>query len=64
MMDKFEKELQSAKEELQILNEAKPLSATCTELAEFSQREDEPFSSEHGEPNAWHKSDKGGCTIL
>jgi hypothetical protein len=63
-IEKFEKELKSAKDELQILKEAKPLSATCTEIAEFSEREEEPFSSEHGEPNSWHKSDKGGCIII
>jgi len=63
-MEKYEKELKSIKDELLILKEAKPLSETCTEIAEFSQREEEPFSSEHGEPNSWHKSDKGGCIIL
>lgn len=63
-MEKFEKELKNAKDELSILKEAKPLSATCIEIAEFSQREEEPFSSEHVEPNSWHKSEKGGCIIL
>jgi hypothetical protein len=63
-MEKFEKELKSAKDELLILKEAKPLSASCAEITEFSQREEEPFSSEHNEPNSWHKSEKGGCIIL
>jgi hypothetical protein len=59
-----EKELMTAKDELEILKEAKPLSATCGELTEFSEREEEPFSATHVEANAWHKSEGGGCIIL
>ena len=54
----------TAKDELEILKEAKPLSATCGELTEFSEREEEPFSATHVEANAWHKSEGGGCIIL
>jgi len=61
---KAEKELMTVKDELDILKEAKPLSATCGELTEYSEREEEPFSSTHEELNAWHKSESGGCIIL
>jgi|EP00979_Chaetoceros_neogracilis_P006146 hypothetical protein len=61
---KAEKELKNIKDELEILKEARPLSATCGELTEYSEREEEPFSASHEEPNTWHKSESGGCVIL
>lgn len=63
-VNKAEQELKEAKDELEILKEAKPLSSRFDELKEYSEKEDEPFSSSFVEPNDWHKSEKGGCVIL
>ena len=61
-----EKELTKLKDELKLCKEAKPVSDTCSELKEYSEREEEPFSSSHTEPIPWHKNQNGGggCAIL
>ena len=61
---KVEKELDVLKDELDVHKEAKPVSSSCGDIAEYSQRENEPFSAVHDEPNEWHKSEGGGCVIL
>jgi hypothetical protein len=59
-----EKELKSLKEELEVHKEAKRVSASCQDIVEHSEREDEPFSSSYHQTNTWHKSEGGWCTIL
>ncbi len=61
---KVEKDLEFLKDELEVHKEAKPLSTSCSDIADFSQRENEPFSAVTDEPNEWHKSEGGGCIIL
>ena len=63
-LEKVQKELEVLRNELEIHKEAKPVSSSCGDIAEYSQRENEPFSSIHDEPNEWHKSEGGGCVIL
>jgi hypothetical protein len=65
-IESVEKELEKLKDELNLCREAKPVSDTCSELKEYSEREEEPFSSSHTDPIPWHKSQNGGggCAIL
>jgi len=63
-LTKIENELMSLKDELKVHKEAKTVSAACGDIAEFSQRGEEPFSSSSNEQNSWHKSEGGGCVIL
>ena len=51
----LEKELKKLKYELKILKEAKPLSDACKSISEFTQKDYEPFSTSHVEPNEFHK---------
>ena len=61
-----EKQLAKLKDELKLCKEAKTMSETCSELKEYSEQEEEPFSSTHTEPISWHKNPNGGspCVIL
>lgn len=62
----LEKEVKKLKYELKILKEAKPLSDACKSISEFTQKDYEPFSTSHVEPNEFHKKvgGGGGCNIL
>lgn len=64
---KLEEQVKKLQEELEVCKEAKTLSEACTDLSAYAEKEEEPFSTSHPEPNEWHKSAKGGgggCNIL
>ena len=62
----LEEEVKKLQYELKILKEAKPLSDACKYISDFTQKDEEPFSSSHVEPNEFHKKvgGGGGCNIL
>jgi len=62
----LEEQVKKLEEELEVCKEAKTLSEACSVLSEFAEKEGEPFSASHEEPNEWHKSagGGGGCSIL
>ena len=62
----LEKEVERLQYELKILKEAKPLSDACKSISEFTQKDEEPFSSDCVEQNEFHKKvgGGGGCNIL
>ena len=64
-MAKLDEEKKALAADLEIVNEAKTASEACNQLCDFSETEDEPFSTAFG-PTEWHKSagGGGGCTIL
>eukprot|EP00552_Chaetoceros_brevis_P002863 CAMPEP_0197745290 /NCGR_PEP_ID=MMETSP1435-20131217/41627_1 /TAXON_ID=426625 /ORGANISM="Chaetoceros brevis, Strain CCMP164" /LENGTH=70 /DNA_ID=CAMNT_0043336973 /DNA_START=28 /DNA_END=240 /DNA_ORIENTATION=- len=64
-LEKAEEEVKKLRDELKIHKEAKPFSKVCEDIAKFSQKENEPFSTAPQEhPNPWMKSEGGGCVIL
>jgi hypothetical protein len=62
----LEAQVKSLKEELEICMQAKTTSEVCKSLSEYAQQKEEPFTTSHAEPNAWHKNPGGGggCYIL
>ena len=66
LIQKTEKELEHLKYELEVCKEAKKMSEACSNLRDFSEGAEEPFSSSHTNPNSWHKNPGGGgsCIIL
>ena len=62
-VSKAEKELKMLKDELELHKETTNVSDSCRQLAEFSEKEEEPFSSKHKQENEW-KVKSGGCIIL
>lgn len=65
-LTKIEGELKSLSSELAVCKEAKTTGEACEDICDHSEKEGEPFTSSHSEPNAWHKSSGkgGGCIIL
>lgn len=63
-LKKVNDELDVLKDQLKVHKEAKPVSKACVDIAEYSERENEPFSTITDEPNEWHKSEGGGCIII
>jgi hypothetical protein len=45
--------------------DAAPLTQACDQIVQHIDKESEPFSTKHGEANAWHSGGGGGggCTI-
>ena len=65
VIEQAEKEVETLTNELAVCKEAKTMSETCTNLRDFSEKAEEPFSSTHSETIAWHKTPGGGgCIIL
>ena len=62
----LEKEVERLQYELKILKEAKPLSDACKSISDFTQKDDEPFSTSYVDGNEFHKKvgGGGGCIIL
>ncbi|KAL3786829.1 hypothetical protein ACHAW5_009234 [Stephanodiscus triporus] len=63
----LEEQVKMLKEELQVCREAKTINEACNALTDFAQKQKEPFTTSHPEPNQWHKSaggGGGGCNIL
>ncbi len=66
LIKKTEKELENLKYELEVCREAKKMSEACSNLRDFSEGEEEPFSSSYTDAISWHKNPGGGggCIIL
>ena len=63
---KLEEQVKQLKDELEVCKEAKTTSEACQALSEHANKKEEPFTTNHAEPNEWHKSagGGGGCNIL
>ena len=63
---KLEKEMKILNEELEVSKEAKTTKDACAALCDYSEREQEPFSTSYNDVNEWHKSagGSGACVIL